>query len=709
MTTTRRLDVVLWPKTRVGEALFVLGAHTRLPVAGMEQHSPAPDLDGPELSTWIEIEAERGGCSAEPRCVPLGGIVQLFQRGTPALVQIRALPGEPFIAVTASQGAWLTAIGPDRRLHRIPVDEVAAAIRLEFEAPVSVAIDRSLDAMGLTGAKRERVRTALLQERLAAIRFRACWTLRLPAGAPIAALAREARVGQRLSIVVGAHVAQYTLWLMSWWLLGRGALTGTLDMGWLLGWMLLLGSLVPFRLLGTLTQGRALVAIGALLRRRLLHGGLRLDPQTVKHQGAGHLFSLVVEGSALDSTMLTGGLQALFAFIELTIAIAILSFAAASPTAALVLTAWIAGAGFATWRYVRYRRSWTRERLQLTHQLLESIVGHRTRAIQQVPDRMHAGEDEMLERYLETAARMDRVSAWLTAVMPRGWLLAGLCVLALDIVPGGATTAAVTMTVVGLLLGYRALRRLSVGITGLADAAIAWHTVAPLEKAAARADSLSVAPSPVTMRAGGASCSTAVDVRDVTFRYREHGEPVLHNCSLRVRRGANVLIEGPSGSGKSTLASLIAGLRRPAAGAVLIDGVDRSVTHPSTWRQRVLLTPQSHDNYLISGSLAFNLLMGRQWPPLESDFAEAEEICRELGLGDLLDRMPSRLNQQVGETGWQLSQGERTRVYLARALLQRAGVLVLDETFSALDPENIDRVIRCVQRRTPTVLAIAHT
>ena len=87
--------------------------------------------------------------------------------------------------------------------------------------------------------------------------------LRLPANAPVTALAREARLGQRLSIVVATHVAQYTLWLISWWLLGRGALTGTLDGGWLIGWALLLASLVPFRLLGTWTQGRALVSLGA--------------------------------------------------------------------------------------------------------------------------------------------------------------------------------------------------------------------------------------------------------------------------------------------------------------------------------------------------------------------------------------------------------------------------------------------------------------
>ena len=120
------------------------------------------------------------------------------------------------------------------------------------------------------------------------------------------------------------------------------------------------------------------------------------------------------------------------------------------------------------------------------------------------------------------------------------------------------------------------------------------------------------------------------------------------------------------------------------------------------------MAPQAHDNYLIGASLAFNLLMGRQWPPQRADLQEAEAMCRELGLGELLDRLPGGLHQIVGETGWQLSQGERTRVFLARALLQQPDVLVLDESFSALDPENVDRAIRCVMRRAPTVVAIAH-
>ena len=86
----------------------------------------------------------------------------------------------------------------------------------------------------------------------------------------------------------------------------------------------------------------------------------------------------------------------------------------------------------------------------------------------------------------------------------------------------------------------------------------------------------------------------------------------------------------------------------------------------------------------------------------------AEDVCIELGLGDLLDRMPGGLMQEVGESGWQLSHGERSRLFMARALLQEASLLVLDESFAALDPESLEQALRCVWRRVPTLVVIAH-
>jgi len=80
----------------------------------------------------------------------------------------------------------------------------------------------------------------------------------------------------------------------------------------------------------------------------------------------------------------------------------------------------------------------------------------------------------------------------------------------------------------------------------------------------------------------------------------------------------------------------------------------------------------------------------------------------ELGLGDLLARMPAGLQQMVGESGWQLSAGERSRLYIARALLQRAELVVLDESFAALDPESLRQALACVLKRARTLLVIAH-
>jgi ATP-binding cassette subfamily B protein len=136
--------------------------------------------------------------------------------------------------------------------------------------------------------------------------------------------------------------------------------------------------------------------------------------------------------------------------------------------------------------------------------------------------------------------------------------------------------------------------------------------------------------------------------------------------------------------------------------------LDRQTLDAEGWRQIVAAAPQFHENHVLTGPFIFNLLMGRRGILGPKDLEEAEAICHELGLGGLLERMPAGLLQLVGETGWQLSHGERSRLYIARALLQRARMIVLDESFAALDPENLRRSLACVLRRAETMLVIAH-
>jgi ATP-binding cassette subfamily B protein len=156
-----------------------------------------------------------------------------------------------------------------------------------------------------------------------------------------------------------------------------------------------------------------------------------------------------------------------------------------------------------------------------------------------------------------------------------------------------------------------------------------------------------------------------------------------------------VLLTSPSGGGKSTLVSLVNGLRRPTGGTVLLDGP-------------VATAPQFHENHVFTESFAFNLLMARGWPPTREDLEEGESLCRALGLGGLLAKMPSGMNQMVGDTGWQLSHGEKSRLFLARALLQRSDLVLLDESFAALDPENLLQALETARERAPTLLVVAH-
>jgi ATP-binding cassette, subfamily B, bacterial len=318
---------------------------------------------------------------------------------------------------------------------------------------------------------------------------------------------------------------------------------------------------------------------------------------------------------------------------------------------------------------------------------------------------------EALARYLERSAAMDRTAVWLMAVVPRGWLILGLLGLAPAFVAGRGSSAALAVGLGGMLLAYRAFDKLATGMWHVAGAMIAWEQVAPLLKAAARPDvagSPAFAFTPVSSPGSSDSAPIVLEAHELVFRYRDHGAPVLWGCNIRIRAGDRLLLEGSSGGGKSTLASLLSGLRAPESGLLLLRGLDRQTLVDEGWRRRVVAAPQFHDNHVLTETFAFNLLMGRRWPPQPDDIAVAERLCRELGLDDLLSRMPAGLWQLVGETGWQLSHGERRRLYVARALIQEADLVILDESFAALDPETLRRALRCVLERAPTLLVIAH-
>jgi ATP-binding cassette, subfamily B, bacterial len=360
---------------------------------------------------------------------------------------------------------------------------------------------------------------------------------------------------------------------------------------------------------------------------------------------------------------------------------------------------WVALAGGIAWRLALARSRWTDARLAMTHRLIEQMTGHRTRLAQEPSEGRHVQEDEALAAYHAVSARMDRWGVGLNSLAPNGWLLAGVAAL-MPAFSGSVPATSLAVALGGVLLAYQALRSALAGASNLIGAGVSWRAAAPLFRAATAMEPEDTVE--------GTLGRTVLDASDVTFRYRQDGPMVLNGVDLRMERGDRALLEGASGRGKSTLVSILCGLREPVSGLLTSGGLDRASIGARQWRKKVAAAPQFHENHIVTGTLAFNLLMGRTWPPSPEDMDEAAQVCRELGLGDLLERMPAGIQQIVGDTGWQLSQGERSRVFLARALLQKSELTILDESFAALDPENLRLAMECSIRRAATLLVVAH-
>jgi ATP-binding cassette subfamily B protein len=629
----------------------------------------------------------------QPAETPYADFDSHFRKLGPALIEVH----DGFLAVLPG-GVLLASDGTRVRL---PAPVVRSVLCAEFEEPASREIQESLQRAGVPESKQARAREGILRERFRNKRIRGIWLVRLPPGANFREQLWRSKIPQRLATLAGAHALQYALWIAAWWIVGANALRQTPGREWMFPWALLLLTLVPLRVCITRLQGWVAIGAGALLKQRLFAGALRLDPDSMRHQGAGQLLGRVLESEAVEALALSGGFLALVALIEILASIVVLALGAGGVLQSALLVLWSGIAASFAQGYFKRNRQWTNVRLDMTHDLVESMVGHRTRLAQLAADRWHVGEDEALESYLQSSRAMDQSTARLIALAPRGWLVVGLLGLVPAFLRGGASTGQIAIAVGGVLLAYRAWRRLATGAWQLAGAAVAWQRTSVLFRAAASKEARGSAHEDQPN-------SPLIEARELVFRYNDRSAPVLRGANLRIEAGDRVVLEGASGGGKSTLVSVLAGVREPSSGRVLMRGLDRTARGAADWRRRLAAAPQFHENHVLAETFAFNLFLGRHTVLERADFEEAQEICRELGLDAVLDRMPAGMLQMVGETGWQLSHGERSRLYIARALLQNADLVVLDESFAALDPENLKRAVECVVKRARTLLVIAH-
>ncbi len=193
--------------------------------------------------------------------------------------------------------------------------------------------------------------------------------------------------------------------------------------------------------------------------------------------------------------------------------------------------------------------------------------------------------------------------------------------------------------------------------------------------------------------------------QDVVFHYPQRPDTAaLAHFDLHVRPGETVALVGPSGAGKSTVLSMLLRFHDPAAGSVLVDGVDVRRVDPAQLRAQMALVPQQPT--LFASSALENIRYGR----LEASNEEVQRAAKAAEADEFLQALPDGYLSELGERGARLSGGQQQRIAIARALLKDAPILLLDEATSALDAQSERAVQQALERLMAgrTTLVIAH-
>jgi len=192
---------------------------------------------------------------------------------------------------------------------------------------------------------------------------------------------------------------------------------------------------------------------------------------------------------------------------------------------------------------------------------------------------------------------------------------------------------------------------------------------------------------------------------DVLFHYPQRPDTAaLDHVDLHVRPGETVALVGPSGAGKSTILSMLLRFHDPAAGRILVDGVDLREVDPAQLREQLALVPQQPT--LFASSAFENIRYGR----LEATDEEVQRAAEAAEADEFLKALPEGYASELGERGARLSGGQQQRIAIARALLKDAPILLLDEATSALDAQSERAVQQALERLMAgrTTLVIAH-
>ncbi len=441
-------------------------------------------------------------------------------------------------------------------------------------------------------------------------------------------------------------------------------------------------------------------------RKALVGRMLRLPIAEYDRRRVGDLVSRVGSDSTLLKSVLTQGLVdavgGLLQFVGAIVVMAFIDPILLVSTLAMVFTA--VGAIAMTGRKIRSATT----KAQMRVGEMSSAVERALSAIRTIrASRAEAKEAEVIGKAADAAydqgIAIAKLSAAVAPIAQIAFNTAFIVVLGLGglRVASGATEIASLVTFVILLFFM---------IGPLISAFGAYTSVMGALGAMARINEIMVLNEEESEVAGSHTpvSKTAIEFKDVSFSYEpdEGEEPVgiLKDVNLAIPRGSRVALVGPSGAGKSTIFSLIERFYEPTSGEIFLDG--QAVTEFSRAELRSQIGYVEQDAPVLAGSIRDNLLLSK---PDATD-TELVEVLRMVNLEEVLQRETKGLDAEVGENGIMLSGGERQRLAIARALLAAPPILLLDESTSALDGPNEQRMRDAIDAvaKDRTLIVIAH-
>lgn len=309
------------------------------------------------------------------------------------------------------------------------------------------------------------------------------------------------------------------------------------------------------------------------------------------------------------------------------------------------------------------------------------------------------------ERDLATSAERQIAFMGQQTLMRGVWALLGAGVGAAVLLIGYAVLGLSAPVLIALLLVLARISgpaaTLQNGLQQIAYSLPAWEALKSLERDLGHARAEQSGPVSATPPTGTVVLDTVV------YRHRtDDGEASggVHGISLKIEPGEIIGLSGASGAGKTTLADILAGLLSPQSGTVSIGGRALTADLAPAWRDRVAYVAQ--DPVLFNDTVRANL----SWVGSDIDEAAIRHALSLVGADPLIARLPQGLDTVVGENGALISGGERQRLALARAILRRPSLMILDEATSAIDVAGERAVLLRLLEQTPrpTIVMIAH-